>query len=65
MTMLAILSDLHGNSAATEAVLADIDAQAPDEVICLGDLVGYGAVPERNDRPDPGAEHSHHHGELR
>ena len=45
MTTLAILSDLHGNSAATEAVLDDIDTQAPDEVICLGDLVGYGARP--------------------
>jgi putative phosphoesterase len=45
MTTLAILSDMHGNSAATEAVLAEIDAQAPDEVICLGDLVGYGARP--------------------
>jgi len=45
MTTLAILSDLHGNSAATAAVLADIDAHAPDEVICLGDLIGYGARP--------------------
>lgn len=42
---IALLSDIHGNSAATEAVLADIDAAAPDEVICLGDLVGYGARP--------------------
>jgi putative phosphoesterase len=45
MTRLAILSDLHGNAAATEAVLAEIDAQAPDEILCLGDLVGYGAFP--------------------
>jgi len=45
MSTLAILADLHGNSAATEAVLADISAHAPDEVICLGDLVGYGARP--------------------
>jgi putative phosphoesterase len=42
---IALLSDMHGNSAATEAVLADIDAAAPDETICLGDLVGYGARP--------------------
>jgi putative phosphoesterase len=42
---LAVLSDMHGNSAATEAVLADIDAHHPDEVVCLGDLVGYGARP--------------------
>jgi predicted phosphodiesterase len=45
MTTLAILSDLHGNSAATETVLADIDSQQPDATYCLGDLVGYGARP--------------------
>lgn len=44
-TRVAILSDLHGNSAATETVLAAIDAEAPDAVYCLGDLVGYGALP--------------------
>lgn len=43
MTRIALLSDMHGNSAATEAVLVDTDARVPDEVICLGDLVGYGA----------------------
>ena len=46
-TRIAIFSDLHGNSAATEAVLAAIDAEAPDAVYCLGDLVGYGARPMR------------------
>jgi putative phosphoesterase len=45
MVTIAVLSDLHGNSAATEAVLADIDRYTPDEVLCLGDLVGYGAHP--------------------
>lgn len=45
MTALAILSDLHGNSAATEAVPADIDAQHPDAIYCHGDLVGYGPRP--------------------
>jgi putative phosphoesterase len=44
-TRIAIFSDLHGNSAATEAVLAAINAEAPDAVYCLGDLVGYGAKP--------------------
>lgn len=44
-TRIAILSDLHGNSAATAAVLAAIDAVRPDAVYCLGDLVGYGARP--------------------
>ena len=44
-TRIAIFSDPHGNSAATEAVLAAIDAEHPDAVYCLGDLVGYGAKP--------------------
>lgn len=44
-TRIAIFSDLHGNSAATEAVLAAIDAMAPDAVYNLGDLIGYGAKP--------------------
>lgn len=42
---LAIFSDMHGNSAATAAVLEAIDAEAPDAMYCLGDLVGYGARP--------------------
>ena len=44
-THIAIFSDMHGNIAATEAVLAEIDATSPDAVYCLGDLVGYGAFP--------------------
>ena len=44
-TRLAILADLHGNQAATEVVLQALDAEAPDAVYCLGDLVGYGAFP--------------------
>lgn len=44
---IAIFSDMHGNSAATEAVLSAIDAAQPDEVFCLGDLVGYGARPNQ------------------
>lgn len=42
---VAILSDIHANLHALEAVWADIAAQKPDEVYCLGDLVGYGAFP--------------------
>ena len=43
---IALLSDVHGNLPAFEAVLADVDACAPDEIWCLGDLVGYGAAPD-------------------
>jgi len=42
---VAVISDIHGNLHALEAVLADIERQAPDEVWCLGDVVGYGPRP--------------------
>ena len=42
---LAVVSDIHGNLPALEAVLTEIDALGPDEVWCLGDVVGYGAEP--------------------
>jgi predicted phosphodiesterase len=45
MTRLAILSDMHGDCAATAMVLAAIHHAAPDAVYCLGDLVGYGPRP--------------------
>jgi len=41
----AVISCLHANLAATEAVLADIDRQGIEQIICLGDLVGYGPQP--------------------
>jgi diadenosine tetraphosphatase ApaH/serine/threonine PP2A family protein phosphatase len=41
----AVLSDIHGNLPALEVVLAAIDAERPDAVWCLGDLVGYGPWP--------------------
>jgi diadenosine tetraphosphatase ApaH/serine/threonine PP2A family protein phosphatase len=41
----AVLSDIHGNLPALRAVLADVDGEAPDEVWCLGDVVGYGSSP--------------------
>jgi diadenosine tetraphosphatase ApaH/serine/threonine PP2A family protein phosphatase len=42
---VAIVSDIHANSHAFEAVLADIDSTDASEMWCLGDLVGYGADP--------------------
>jgi predicted phosphodiesterase len=41
----AIISDIHGNIEALNAVLKDIKKQGVDEIVCLGDLVGYGADP--------------------
>lgn len=41
----AIFSDIHGNLEALKAVLADITAERVHEMICLGDIVGYGPNP--------------------
>ncbi|MGI9253823.1 MAG: metallophosphoesterase family protein [Thermomicrobiales bacterium] len=45
MARVAAFGDLHGNLQASEAVLAAIDRERPELVVCLGDLVGYGARP--------------------
>ena len=43
---VAVISDIHSNLPALEAVLADIGAGDPEQVWCLGDVVGYGAQPD-------------------
>lgn len=43
----AILSDIHGNATALEAVLKDIDSCTIDMVLSLGDNIGYGPEPEK------------------
>jgi diadenosine tetraphosphatase ApaH/serine/threonine PP2A family protein phosphatase len=45
--LIAIISDIHGNLEALEAVLEDADRQGATETVCLGDVVGYGADPNR------------------
>jgi diadenosine tetraphosphatase ApaH/serine/threonine PP2A family protein phosphatase len=42
---VAVISDPHANRHALDAVLAAIDDERPDAVWCLGDLVGYGPLP--------------------
>src|SRR5438477_3838215 len=42
---VAVISDVHGNRHALEAVLAQIGAESVDAVWCLGDTVGYGPEP--------------------
>lgn len=44
--LVAVLSDIHANRQAFEAVLADARASGVDEIWCLGDVVGYGGDPE-------------------
>lgn len=45
MHKLALISDIHGNLPALQAVLEDIDKDEPNEWLCLGDIVGYGPFP--------------------
>jgi len=44
--MFAIISDIHSNLEALQAVLADIDARGIKRIVCLGDVVGYGPNPK-------------------
>lgn len=44
----AVLSDIHGNAAALDAVLRDLDRTQPDRVAVLGDLAYRGAEPKRS-----------------
>ncbi|MGL4943256.1 MAG: metallophosphoesterase family protein [Thermoguttaceae bacterium] len=41
----AIISDIHSNLEALSAVLARIDTLGVDQIVCLGDVVGYGPNP--------------------
>lgn len=42
-----ILGDIHGNYDALEAVIADIEKEKVDKLLCVGDIVGYGAEPSK------------------
>lgn len=43
---VALISDIHGNLEALDAVLGDITDQNVDQIVCLGDIVGYGPNPK-------------------
>jgi predicted phosphodiesterase len=45
MTRIAIISDMHGNCVALDAVLADLRRNAVDRIVCLGDAVQGGPQP--------------------
>ena len=42
MTKIAIISDIHGNKTALEAVLKDMRLRKIERIFCLGDLIGKG-----------------------
>ncbi|TNE68880.1 metallophosphoesterase [bacterium] len=43
--LLALISDIHGNLPALEAVFKQLDELKPDAILSLGDVVGYGPKP--------------------
>ena len=45
MTSIAVISDIHGNCLALDAVLADLERRPADRVVCLGDAIQGGAQP--------------------
>jgi predicted phosphodiesterase len=47
MALYGVLGDIHGNREALEAVLARLDAEPIDALLCVGDVVGYNADPDR------------------
>ncbi len=42
---IGIISDVHGNLQALEAILPELKKESPDKIFFLGDVVGYGANP--------------------
>jgi protein phosphatase len=47
MDKIALISDIHGNIPALEAVLSSIRSRGTNRIICLGDLVGKGPEPDK------------------
>jgi predicted phosphodiesterase len=45
MTRIALISDIHSNEVALQAVLADIRRTGVDQVVCLGDVANLGPQP--------------------
>lgn len=45
MNKIAVISDIHGNYPALEAVIKVLESRSPDMWLCLGDIVGYGPNP--------------------
>lgn len=46
MPVIALISDIHSNLEALQAVMKDIGTQQVDKIYCLGDIIGYGPNPK-------------------
>ena len=44
---IAVISDIHANEEALDAVLGFLDAEGVDRTLCLGDVIGYGPAPSQ------------------
>ena len=42
---IGVIGDIHGNLEALTAVIGALDAEHVDDIVCVGDVVGYGANP--------------------
>ena len=47
MIRYGVISDIHGNAQALMAVYEKLGEMSVDRIICLGDIVGYGASPAK------------------
>jgi diadenosine tetraphosphatase ApaH/serine/threonine PP2A family protein phosphatase len=45
--IVGIFSDVHGNGDALDVVARELENHEAEEIVCLGDLVGYGAEPNK------------------
>ncbi len=45
LMLWAILSDIHSNVAALDAVTRDLESRGVEGILCLGDVIGYGPEP--------------------
>jgi predicted phosphodiesterase len=45
--VIAIISDIHSNYEALSAVFDDLERRGCEQVVCLGDVIGYGPEPDR------------------
>src|SRR5215208_3803406 len=44
-SIIALIADIHGNLAALDAVLDALQAEPPDQIVCLGDVAATGPQP--------------------
>ena len=46
MALYGVLGDIHGNCEALAAALAALDEHGVEQVLCVGDIIGYNADPD-------------------